>query len=194
MRLLLVLCALCLLPVVALAGEPGPHERRAKEHAAADRYDLAVEAFAQQYAETGEPHLLLYIAECHRTLYRKLAVENHLREARRYYVLYLEKEPAGERAARARALLSVVEVELRRLEVAARPPPAPVLTPTPVPPSPLAPAPVAPPPEPVARRWWPWLTIGAAVIGGAALTVLLVRSGGGGGVDLPRGDFPMMRF
>ncbi len=193
MRGLLLACALCLLPALASAGEPGAHEKRAKEHAAADRYDLAVEAFAQQYAETGEPHLLLYIAECHRTLYRKLALENHLREARRYYVLYLEKEQEGERATRARALLSVVEVELRRLEVAARPPPAPVLTPAPAPRSPLVPPAPSAPAEPVVRRWWPWLAIGAAVISGATLTVLLLRSDGGG-VDLPRGDFPMMRF
>jgi hypothetical protein len=198
----MVLLALAPPRVAAAAArqdDAAAYQRRAKEHAAANRYDLAAEEFLKEYAVTKSARTLLFVAECYRSLYAKSARPEHLREARRYYLDYLQREPAGELSARAREMVSVVDEELHRIEP---PPAAPPADPKRAPdlsverpgarPEALPAGPVeAADTTPLYKKWWVWTVVGVVAAGATVGIVMATRSGG---ITPPRGDFPMQTF
>jgi hypothetical protein len=192
---------------------PAELELRAKESAAGGQFTQAAAQFLAVYAQTAEPRLLLYAAECYRSRYAITASASDLETARRYYLDFLRREPTGNLAERARQLVAIVEVELHRLESAVQVPPPqpvapsgrPVQRPTPrlEPAAPAGPdltahpGPARPldlaasePTTPLFRRWWPW-TAGVTLVTGFVVALLLTRSSG---VAAPASEFPPQRF
>lgn len=184
---LLACCLAVLLAVPAAAEPPSPGLKEAVEHYQAQRYGPAAKAFEKEHAQTGRPWLLFNIAECYRGLYNQTLDREALRKARESYLRYLEIEPRGNLADKARRWQAVVESELAKLPAPAQPQPQPQPQPAPPAPPPAAPAvppkllpaprppaPTdAPPPPPPPSRWWIWTAAGAAVLAGTVTAIVL---------------------
>jgi len=136
------------------------HFEHAEAHYQAEAYDRAISEYLEAYRLVAEPELLFNVAQAYRRQGdRPRAVE--------YFEKYLAVAPDGRVAARARALLGEVKLEMKRDEApqaAAKAPPAPE------PASYEATLARRVPPTPASKgRWLKWAGIGAGAAGVATL-------------------------
>jgi tetratricopeptide (TPR) repeat protein len=183
LRVLMILSALALTPVVARAGN--------KEAARADylegnrRYDLnefdaALAAFKRAYLEYEDPAFLFNIAQCHRQLGQKS-------DAVKFYRSYLRKVPDAPNRAEVERLVATLEAQLsedqakqaaereRREKEAAAAAAAANAAHVSTAVSASA-APPAPPRKPAYKKWWVWTIVGVAAAGAATGIALGVTS------------------
>jgi hypothetical protein len=187
---------LALSALSGVAHAVAPAEMKARESFAAGRYDEALEAFAQLYAETLNPIYLRNIGRCH----QKLREPQKAIDAFHDYLAKGKKISPDERT-EIDGYIKEMEVLRDEQAKASAPPPVPPIQPIAAP-QPAAPPPsyapppggyAAPPPQgtliaqpgqspppsessPFYTRWWFWTAVGVVVAGG--VVAALVLSGG----------------